>query len=141
MKTSSSNRARGRSRSRGGEVIDNHGALSESSTTLSTHPSLGRPFAPSLPDNSSQAEADANEDTLHKDPTDWNPRSKHAGSVHQLETPKSSVHQAPVTSLGWTDSPVVDSVANSIAKSDASGNAVRRFYLWVSLNSLVLIDI
>jgi hypothetical protein len=103
---------------------------------LFTHPSLGRPYAPSLPDNSSEAEADAN--------GDWNPSSKHAGSVHQLETPKSSVHQAPVTLLGWTDSPVVDSVANSIAKSDAKYppfDAVRRFYLWVSLNSLVLIDI
>jgi hypothetical protein len=44
-----------------------------------------------------------------------------------------------VISLGWTDSPVVDSTASSIAKGDVGGDAVKyplfdavcRFYLWV----------
>ena len=78
------------------EVID-CGAESESSTT-STHASLGQPYTPSLPDDSSDA------DSLWKDSTDSNPNSlqnsKDAGSVYQLETPESSIHHCHFGSLG-----------------------------------------
>ena len=73
------------------ETID-CGAESESNTT-STHPSLDRPYTPSLPDESSDANADS--DPLQKDSTDLNPNSlssKKTSSIHQLNTPKSSVH-------------------------------------------------
>ena len=85
--------SQGRSASRGTEVetID-CGAESESNTT-STHPSLDRPYTPSLPDESSDANADS--DPLQKDSTDLNPNSlssKKTSSIHQLNTPKSSVH-------------------------------------------------
>jgi hypothetical protein len=135
---SSSSRARGRGRSssreRGGgegEGID-RGAESECSTTSSMHPSLGRPYTPSLPDDSSDADADADADSLRKDSTDSDPSSLSSkdtggvgdgggGEVHQLETPESSVHRAPVTSLSWIDSPVADSLASSIVvKEDES---------------------
>jgi hypothetical protein len=43
--------------------------------------------------------------------------------VHQLEMPESSVHRTPVTSslgsLGWTESPVTDSLASSIIKGES----------------------
>ena len=102
--------SRGRSALRGTEVetID-RGAESESNTT-STHPSLDQPYTPSLPDESSDADADS--DPLRKDSTDSNPislSSKETSSIHQLETPESSVHRAPVTSLCWTNLPVTDS--------------------------------
>jgi len=134
-KRSNSRRARGRSTSRGGEGVEteviDRGAESESSTTSSTHPpSLGRPYTPSLPDDSSEAEPDA--EHLRKNSTDSDPsiNSMDAGSVHQLETPESSVHRAPVTScspsaISWSDSPVADSLASSIAKGDAGENAVK----------------
>jgi uncharacterized phage infection (PIP) family protein YhgE len=68
----------GRGRSTSIEVID-RGAESESSTT-STHASLGRPYTPSLPDDSSDV------DSLRKDSTDSNPNSlqnsKDAASTH-----------------------------------------------------------
>ena len=94
--------SRGRSALRGTEVetID-RGAESESNTT-STHPSLDQPYTPSLPDESSDADADS--DPLWKDLTDSNQIS-----IHQLETPESSVHRAPMTSLCWTNLPVTDS--------------------------------
>jgi hypothetical protein len=102
---------------------------SESSTTSSMHPSLGRPYTPSLPDDSSDADANL----LRKDSTDSDPSSLSSkdtgggdgdGGVHQLETPESSVHRAPVTSLSWIDSPVADSLASSIVvKEDESGVA------------------
>lgn len=115
-KRSSSSRARGRSASRG-EV--DRGVESECSTT-----SLGRPYTPSLPDDSSDADVDA--DSLRKDSTDSNPNSlKDAdGGVHQLETPESSVHRAPMTSLPWTNSPVTDSLASSIVKGDVNEDPV-----------------
>jgi len=98
------------------------GAERESSTILSTHPSsLGRPYTLSLPDDSSEAKPDAK--PLRKDSTDSGPdsSSKDAWSIHQLETPESSVHHAPVTlcfpsAMSWTNSPVADSLASSIAK-------------------------
>jgi hypothetical protein len=125
-KRSRSSRTRGRSSSRGdGLGIVDRGAESESSTSSSTHPSLGRPYTPSLPDDSSEAEADADGDCLRKHSTNSHPSSKDVGSIHQLETLKSSVHRAPVTSLGWADSPMVDSMGNSIAKSDVGGDAVK----------------
>jgi hypothetical protein len=99
------------------ETID-CGAESESNTT-STHPSLDRPYTPSLPDESSDADADS--DPLRKDSTDSNPNSlssKETSGIHQLETPESSVHRAPMTSLSWTNSPVTDSLASSIVKVD-----------------------
>ena len=46
------------------------------------------------------------------------------GGVHQLETLESSVHQASMTSLSWTNFLVTDSLANSIVKGDASEDAV-----------------
>jgi len=78
-KRSSLSRARGGSR---GEV--DRGVESEYAT------SLGRPYTLSLPDDSSDADIDA--DSLRKDPTDSNPNllsgSKDTdGGVHQLETP------------------------------------------------------
>jgi hypothetical protein len=88
----------------------------------STHPSLGPPFTPSLLDDSSEADADADAggDSLRKNSTDSNPSSKDTESVHQLETPESSVHRALVTSsLDRTDSLVVDWLASSIVKGDA----------------------
>jgi hypothetical protein len=102
--------SRGRSASRGTEVetID-RGAESKSNTT-STHPSLDQPYTPSLPDESSDADADS--DPLRKDLTDSNPNSlssKKTSSIHLLETPESSVHRAPMTSLCWTNLPVTDS--------------------------------
>jgi hypothetical protein len=54
-----------------------------------------------------------------------------SGSVHQLGTPESTDHRASVTSLGWADLPVVDSMASVIAKSDVSEDVVSHFYLWV----------
>jgi hypothetical protein len=106
-------------------------AESESSTTSSTHPpSLGRPYTPSLSDDSSEVELDA--EPLRKDSTNSDPsiNSMDAGSTHQLETPESSVHRALVTScspsaMSWSDSPVADSLASSIAKGDAGENAVK----------------
>jgi len=79
-KRSSLSRARGGSR---GEV--DRGIESEYSAT-----SIGRPYTLSLPDDSSDADIDA--DSLRKDPTDSNPNllsgSKDTdGGVHQLETP------------------------------------------------------
>ncbi|KIM79867.1 hypothetical protein PILCRDRAFT_823052 [Piloderma croceum F 1598] len=119
-KRTSSSRGRGRSTSI--DVID-RGAESESSTS-STHASLGRPYTPSLPDDSSDV------DSLRKDSTDSNPNSlqnsKDAGSVHQLETPESSIHRVPVTSVAWTDSPVPDSLASSISKGFGHENAAQR---------------
>jgi hypothetical protein len=81
-KRSSLSRARGGSASRG-EV--DRGVESEYSAM-----SLGRPYTLSLPDDSS--DADINADSLRKDPTDSNPNflsgSKDTeGGVHQLETP------------------------------------------------------
>jgi hypothetical protein len=35
------------------------------------------------------------------------------------KTPGSSVHRAPMTAASWMDSPVTDSLAHSIVKSDA----------------------
>jgi hypothetical protein len=110
-KRSSLSHARYKSASRG--EMD-HGVESECSTT-------------SLPDDSSEADVDA--DSLRRDSTDSNPNSlsgsKDAdGGVHQLETPESSDHQAPMTSLSWTNSPVTDSSVNSIVKGDASEDAV-----------------
>jgi len=145
-KRTSSSRGRGRSTSI--EVID-RGAESECSTT-STHPSLGRPYTPSLPDDSSDA------DSLRKDSTDSSPNSlqnsKDADSVHQLETPESSIHRAPVTSVPWADSPVPDSLASSISKGFGHDNAAQKpppfdtvslplsFYLffWGVLNMFVV---
>jgi hypothetical protein len=110
----------------GGEVVDDRGAESESSTPSSTHPSLGRPYTP---DDSSEADAGptADGDSLRKNSTDSNPSSKDTESVHQLEMPESSVHRALVTaSLDWTDSLVVDSLASSIVKANAcEQNAVK----------------
>jgi hypothetical protein len=98
----SSSRAGARSSSRGGEVVDDRGAEDKSSTTsLSTHPSLGPPYTPSLPDYSSEADADADADGdfLQKNLTDSNPSSKDTESVHR----------APATSsLDRTDCIVVD---------------------------------
>jgi hypothetical protein len=91
-KRTSSSRGRGRSTSI--EVVE-RGAESESSTT-STHASLGRPYTPSLPDDSSDV------DSLQKDSTNSNPNSlqdSDAGSVHQFETPELSIHRVPVTSV------------------------------------------
>jgi hypothetical protein len=71
------------------EVID-RSAESESSTT-STHPSLGRFYTPSIPDVSSDADADP----PRKDSTDSNQdslSSKETNSIHQLETPEPSAH-------------------------------------------------
>ena len=128
---SSSSPARGRSSSRergGGEGVD-RGAESESSTTSSMHLSLEQPYISSLADDSSDADADS----PRKDSTDSVPSSlssKDVGGgdgdvgVHQLETPESSVHRAPVTSLSWIDSPVADSPASSIVvKEDESEGA------------------
>jgi hypothetical protein len=96
---------------------------------MSTHPSLGRPYTPSLPDDSSEADAnaDADGDSLRKNSMDSNPSLKDTESVHQLKTPKSSVHQVLVTSsLDWMDSPMVDLLASSIVKGDAcEENAVK----------------
>jgi hypothetical protein len=118
-KRASSSRGRGRSTSI--EVID-RGAESESSTT-STHASLGRPYTPSLPDDSSDV------DSLRKDSTDSNPNSlqnsKDAASIHQLETPESSIHRVPVTLVSWTESPVPDSLASSISKGFGHENAAQ----------------
>jgi hypothetical protein len=98
------------------------GAESESSTT-SNHASLGRPYTPSLPNDSSDV------DSLRKDSTDSNPNSlqnsKDAASIHQLETPESSIHRVPVTSVSWTDSPVPDSLASSISKGFGHENAAQ----------------
>jgi hypothetical protein len=101
-KKAGSSRVQGRSASRGAdpEVID-RGAESEHSTT-STHPSLGRPYTPSHPDDST----DADFDSLRKASTDSNPcsfSSKDAHGGHQLEPLESSVHWAP-----WTDSLTAD---------------------------------
>jgi hypothetical protein len=49
-----------------GEVIDRV-AESESSATSSMHPSLRRPYTPSLPHDSSDADTDADVDSLQKD--------------------------------------------------------------------------
>ena len=104
------------------EVIDRC-VESESTTTL---------MHPSLPDDSSNADADADADSHWKDLTDSDPSSlsskdtggagdRGGGEVPQLETPESSVHRAPVTSLSWMDSPVADSLASSIVvKEDES---------------------
>jgi len=54
------------------EVIDRE-AESETSTTLSMHPSLGRPYTPSLQDDFSKAEADVDHNSLRKDSTDLDP--------------------------------------------------------------------
>ena len=73
----------------------------------------------SLPDDSSEADGDGDgdSDSLWKNLTDLNPSLKDTESIHQLETPKLSVHQAPVTSSpDWMDLPVVDSLASSIVK-------------------------
>jgi hypothetical protein len=65
------------------------------------------------------AKGDGDGDSMRKDLTDANSSSKTAESVHQLETPEWSVHRAPViSSLDWTHSPVVDSLASSIVKGD-----------------------
>jgi hypothetical protein len=135
-RTGSRGRSSSRGEVRGGtdrvraelEVID-RGAESESSTTSSTHPSLGRPYTPSLPDDPSGAEADpdTDADSAWKASTDSNPHSlsskEEGGGVHQLETPESSVHRTPVTSslgsLGWTESSVTDSLASSIIKGES----------------------
>jgi len=123
-KRPSSSQARGKLASRGADVeVINRGAESKSSTS-STHPSLGRPYTPSLPDDSGDADIDA--EYMRKASSDSNPNSlssKEAESIHQLETPESSVHCAPITSLGWTNSPVTDSLASSIAKDDGGDNA------------------
>ena len=91
---------------------------------------LGRPYTQSLPDDSSEAEPDA--EPLHKDSTDSDPsiNSMDAGSIRQLETLESSVHRATVAScspsaMSWSDSLVADSLASSIAKGDASENSVK----------------
>jgi len=104
-KRCSSSKSRGRLSSRrdGLENVD-CGAESESSMTSSTHLSLGQPYIPSLPDDSSEAEADADGDTVQKDSTDSHPSSQDAGVCNSSRPPESSVHQAPVTSLVWTDS-------------------------------------
>jgi hypothetical protein len=75
-------------------VVVDRGAESVSSTTSSTHPSLGRPYTPSLPDDSSDTDADS----LWKDSTDSDLAS-HKGSIHRLDTPGSSVHLGPITSI------------------------------------------
>ena len=83
----------------------NHGAESESDTSASTHPSLGRPYMPSLPDDSSEsgananADADAYGDSMRKNSADSNPSSKNAEGIHRLETLGSGVHRTAVTSL------------------------------------------
>jgi len=65
--------------------------------------SLGRPYTPSLPDESSDADTDADTDSLRKDSTDSDPNSLslkdtggdgNSAGIHQLETPESSVHRA-----------------------------------------------
>ena len=87
--------------------------------TSSIHPSLVRPYTPSLLDDSSEVDADSDGDSMRKNSMDSNPSSKDTESVHQLETPELSVHRAPVTSsLDWTDLPVVDSLASLIVKGD-----------------------
>ena len=60
--------------------------------------------------------------------SDPNIDSLDARSVDQLETHELSVHHALVAScapsvMSWSDSLVADSVAGSIAKGDAGGNA------------------
>jgi hypothetical protein len=42
--------------------------------------------------------------------------SKDMGSI--LKVPKSSVHHAPMTSLPWKNSPIMDLLASSIVKDD-----------------------
>jgi hypothetical protein len=96
--------SRGRSSSRGGEVIDESWTKSESITSSSsTHPSLGRPYTPPLPDDSSRADTnvdvDAYGDSMRKHSADSNPSSKDAEGIHRLETLESSVHRTPVPSL------------------------------------------
>jgi hypothetical protein len=95
---------RGRSTSRG--VVDvepiERGAESESSMPP-THPSSfgGQPYTPSLPDDSCDTDADL--DPLRKD-SDSLCLKDTAGSVHQLETPESSVHRVP---MPWTNNSLV----------------------------------
>lgn len=43
----------------------------------------------------------------------------------QLEMPKSSILQAAMTSLAWTNSPVTYSLANSIVKEDGNETAAK----------------
>ena len=55
------------------------------------------------------SDADVDADSLRKDSTDSSlnllSSSKDTDSgVHQLETPEPNVHQAPMTSLPWTNS-------------------------------------
>ena len=144
-KRSSSGRGRGRS---AGSV--DAGVESECSTsTTSTHPSsFGRPYTPSIPDDSSDDHADPDPDPdaaaddgdgagapHRKDSTDSNPDSLNSskdsgggGSVHQLETPESSVHRESGASSGlglpWAgESPVTaDSLESSVVRGFRDGN-------------------
>jgi hypothetical protein len=79
--------------------------LRASSTT-----SLGQPYT-SLPDDSSETDVDTDSNlNLLSSLNDVD------SDVHQLETPESSVHRVPMTSIPWMNSPVTDSLANSIVK-------------------------
>jgi hypothetical protein len=78
----------------------NCGAESESNTSVSssTHPFLGRPYTPLLPDDSSKsgantnADADTYGDSIRKNSVDSNPSSKNAEGIHQLKTLGPDVH-------------------------------------------------
>jgi hypothetical protein len=128
-KRSSSSRVRGRSTSRGGvdvEPID-RGTESESSTPSTDHSSFGgQPYTPSLPDDSSDRDADL--DPLRKD-SDWLCLKDAVGTVHQLETPESSVHRVP---MPWTNNSLVtpnsDSLASSAVKVSGSGSGNEEGY-------------
>jgi hypothetical protein len=91
------------------------GAESESSTT-SMRPSLGRPYTPSLPDDSGDAAADADANSLRRDygfGSEFTKFQRRKWGLHQLETPKSYFG-------GWIDSPVTDALDSSITKVDES---------------------
>jgi hypothetical protein len=116
--------SRGRSRSNSREA--NGCAESESSISSMRASMPSRTYSPSIPDDSSDS------DSLRKDSTDSNPSSKEA-SIRYLETPESSVLQAPVTSPIRCSSPdsLIDpliSKENGVVIKPSYSDAVRIFY-------------
>jgi hypothetical protein len=100
---------------------------------ISMHPSsLRQLYTSSLGSNASDPEAKADLDPLRKDLTDglWlNDTGGSSDSVHQLETPKLSIHQVLMPWMKTTNNdnnpsatPELDLLASSVVKVSGSGS-------------------